>query len=245
MPDFEDQIAAAGFLQQPDRRIGIDFDHRHGVRHRRRRRRTGRPPRPEARARVWRPWPAQPPSRKAAASITIVPPALRFIRPGMSRRSPFASTVSSEGSSIRRRDRREAAGAQGVVMGRQQFAQRMHAVAAHERRIFARAIQSVIVEQENPVLDALDDRLHQHRVVIFCDLVEIARERGFAVNRLRKIAARSRQRFYKRRSAKLAKICQRIVALMAGWAMRAIALMQEEIFAADRQARRLAQGSCR
>ena len=27
MPDFQDQIAAIGFFQQPDRRIGIDLDH--------------------------------------------------------------------------------------------------------------------------------------------------------------------------------------------------------------------------
>ena len=31
MPDFEDQIAAIGFFQQPDRWIGIDFDHGHGA----------------------------------------------------------------------------------------------------------------------------------------------------------------------------------------------------------------------
>jgi hypothetical protein len=26
MPDLQDQVAAAGILQQPDRRVGIDFD---------------------------------------------------------------------------------------------------------------------------------------------------------------------------------------------------------------------------
>ncbi len=28
MPDFQDQVASAGFLQQPDRRVGIDLDNR-------------------------------------------------------------------------------------------------------------------------------------------------------------------------------------------------------------------------
>src|SRR3954452_19718469 len=32
MPDLQDQIAAAGLLQQPDRRVGVHLDDRHGLR---------------------------------------------------------------------------------------------------------------------------------------------------------------------------------------------------------------------
>src|SRR5260370_41718284 len=32
MPDFQDQIASAGLLQQPDRRLCVDLDHAHGLR---------------------------------------------------------------------------------------------------------------------------------------------------------------------------------------------------------------------
>ena len=139
-------------------------------------------------------------------SSTIVPPALRFIRPGISRCSPFASTASSDGSPFARRDRRKAAGAQGVVVGGQQFAQGVHAVAAHGGRMFARGIEHVVVEQENPVLGSLDDRLDQDRIVIFRDLVEIAGQRGLTVNGLREIAARSRQRFDEGRCAESSEI---------------------------------------
>ena len=59
-------------------------------------------------------------------------------------------------------------------------------------------------------------------------------QRSFVVNPLREIAARSRQRFDEGGSAQLAKIRQRVVALMAQWSMRTIAIVQEEIFAADR-----------
>ena len=74
-------------------------------------------------------------------------------------------------------------------MGGEQFADRTHAVARYERRIFSRAKERVIVEQEDAILDPFDDRLHQYRVVILRHLIEVARQRRFAVNGLREVAA--------------------------------------------------------
>ena len=79
-------------------------------------------------------------------------------------------------------------------MGGEQFTEAVHAVACDGRRIFSRAIERVVVEQENAILDPFDDRLDQHGVVIFHDVIEIPNERGFAVDGLREIAARSRER---------------------------------------------------
>ena len=79
-------------------------------------------------------------------------------------------------------------------MDGEQFTDGVHAVARDGRRIFSRAIEHVVVEQENAILACLDDRLDQDRVVILHHLVEIPNERGFAVNGLREIAARSRER---------------------------------------------------
>ena len=86
-------------------------------------------------------------------------------------------------------------------MGGEQFTEGVHAVACDGRRIFSRAIEHVIVEQENAILDPFDDRLDQDGVVILHDVIEIANERGFAVNGLREIAARSRERLDEGRSA--------------------------------------------
>jgi len=101
-----------------------------------------------------------PPSLKAALPSTIVHRAQ--IHPsGNIRCSPFASTG-------RAKDRhRQALPAKGRApqvrrYGLTQFAQRVHAIAAHEGRMFARAKERVVVEQENPVLGTIDDRLNQH-----------------------------------------------------------------------------------
>ena len=79
-------------------------------------------------------------------------------------------------------------------MGSEQFANGVHAVARDGRRIFSRAIKRFVVEHENAILCPLDDRLDQDRVVILHDVIEIANQRGFAVDDLREIAARSRER---------------------------------------------------
>ena len=133
------------------------------------------------------------------------------------------------------RSRRQAAGAQGVVMGGEQFAEGVHAIACDGGRIFSRAIERVVVEQKNAILDPFDDRLDQHGVVIFHHLIEIANERGFAVNGLREIAARSRERLDEGRSAQCPETGDRVAALMSRRAMRAMAVVQEEIFAAERR----------
>jgi hypothetical protein len=76
----------------------------------------------------------------------------------------------------------------------EQFTEGVNAISRDGRRIFSRAIDHIVVEQEDTILASLDDRLDQHRVVILDDFVEIPNERGFAVNGLCEIAARPRQR---------------------------------------------------
>ena len=65
-------------------------------------------------------------------------------------------------------------------------------------------------------------------------LFEISKQRRYVVNGLREIAARSGQGFDEGRSAQPPEMCQRIVTLMSGGTMGAMAVMQEKIFAAER-----------
>jgi hypothetical protein len=120
-------------------------------------------------------------------------------------------------------------------MDGEQFADAVHAVTRDGRRILSRAIQHVIVEQENAILDSLDDRLDQDRIIILHDVIEIANQRGFAVNGLREIAARSRERLDEGRSAQATEAGDGVAALMPRRAMRAVAVVQEEIFTAERR----------
>ena len=84
--------------------------------------------------------------------------------PEFRERSPFAGTASSDGVAAREASRRKAAGAQRFVMGGQAIRGCVRTPSpATDGRIFSRAIQHLIVEQENPVFAALDDRLHQDR----------------------------------------------------------------------------------
>src|SRR3954467_3896685 len=130
-------------------------------------------------------------------------------------------------------------------MDGEQFTNGVYAIARDERRIFARAIEHVIVEQEHAILCPFDDRLDQHRVVILHDVVEISSERGFAVNGLREIAARSRERLDECHSAQSPETVDRVAALMACGAMRAMAVVQEEVFTAKRRHAGLAQDAAR
>jgi hypothetical protein len=118
-------------------------------------------------------------------------------------------------------------------MGGEQLAQTAHAIAAHEGWVFAREKERVVVEQENPVLDPIDNRLDQDGVVISRDIIEISGDRGFAMNRLCEIAARPRQRLDERRCTQACEIRQRVVAFMPRRAIRAMTVVQEEIFTAD------------
>src|SRR5580698_1376582 len=108
----------------------------------------------------------------------------------------------------------------------------MHAVAFEHRRKFACRIDDVIVEQKDPVFEAACDRLHQHRIVMWRDAVKISAERGFAVDRLRKVAARSRQRLEKGASVQRSKIAESIWAVVALGTQRTVARAQKEIVAA-------------
>ena len=54
-------------------------------------------------------------------------------------------------------------------------------------------------------------------------------------NHLRKVAARSHERFDERCSAEFSQIFERVLALMTRAAMRAVPIVQEEIFAAQRR----------
>ncbi len=126
----------------------------------------------------------------------MVPPALRFIRPGMSQRSPLGSTTSSAVSRLivteageRPRDM------QGRVVRDQQIADRMHAIAQNKRRIFPRRIKHLVIQHKNPVFDSGSKRLDQYRIVVSRNLIEISEQRGFVINRLCEITARSGQGF--------------------------------------------------
>src|SRR6478752_1280565 len=120
-------------------------------------------------------------------------------------------------------------------MGSEQFTNGVHAVTRDGRWIFSRAIKHIVVEQENAILWSLDDRLDQDRVVILHDVIEIANQRGFAVNSLREIAARPRERLDEGCSAQFRKAGDRVAALMAHRTMRTVAVVQEEIFTAERR----------
>ena len=102
-------------------------------------------------------------------------------------------------------------------------------------RIFARGKENLVVEQKDPVLVSGNDRLHQDRVVILRDLIEVSKQRGFVVHGLREIAARSGQRFDEGRAAQFREMRQRILALVSGGTMGAMPVMQKEIFAAERR----------
>ena len=102
-------------------------------------------------------------------------------------------------------------------------------------RMLARGKENLVVEQKNPILVAGNDRLHQDRVVILRDLVEVSNQRGLVMHGLREVAARSRQRFDEGRAAQFRKMRQRILALVPGGAMGAVPVMQKEVFAAERR----------
>ena len=120
-------------------------------------------------------------------------------------------------------------------MGGQEIANGVPPSPDNEGRMLARAKEHLIVEQKNPILVACNDRLHQDRVVILRDLAEVSNQRGLVVHGLREIAARSRQRFDEGRAAQVSKNAQRVLALVPGWAMGAMPVMQKEIFAAERR----------
>src|SRR5665213_535687 len=101
--------------------------------------------------------------------------------------------------------------------------------------MFPRHIDHLAIEQEHPVFDSGDDRLDQYRVVIVRDLIEIANQCSFVMKALREIAARAEQRFDESGSAQFPEMRKRVVALMAGAAKAAMAVMQEEILAAKRR----------
>ena len=126
-------------------------------------------------------------------------------------------------------------------MDGEQFTNGLYAVACDGRRIFSRAIEHVIVEQKNAILAPFDDWLDQDRVVILHDVIEIANQRRLAVNDLREIAARSRERLDEGCAAQPRETVDGIAALMTGRAMRAVAVMQEEIFTAERRHAGLSQ----
>src|SRR5580692_3806557 len=113
------------------------------------------------------------------------------------------------------------------------IAEAPRAVAFECRREFARRINDLIVEQKDPVFQARDNRLHQDRIVVQCDAVKISAERNLIADRLRKIAARSRQRFQECASVQLPEIVESVLALMPCGTERAVASAQEEIVAAE------------
>ena len=107
MPDFQDQIAAIGLLQQPDRRIGVDFDHRYGAG-------LATDPTNRSTAATRSPSARVAPSpvhrrSEGGDSNTIVPPALRFIRPGIFPPFAFRRHGVERGIVHRRRSWRQAA----------------------------------------------------------------------------------------------------------------------------------------
>src|ERR1700730_16997307 len=108
----------------------------------------------------------------------------------------------------------------------------MLAVAFERRRKFARRIDGLIVEQKDPVFEAACDRLHQYRIVMRRDVVQISIELGFAVDCLRKVAARSRQWLEEGASVQRSKIVESIPAFVAFGTQRAVARAQKEIVAA-------------
>ena len=100
-------------------------------------------------------------------------------------------------------------------MGSEQFANGVHAIARHEGWIFSRAKKRVTVEQKDAILAPFDDGLNQHGVVVLRHLIEVADKRPLAVNGLREIAARSRERLDEGRAAQSTEIRYRVAALMA------------------------------
>src|ERR1700674_5266630 len=101
--------------------------------------------------------------------------------------------------------------------------------------MFARPIHHLIIQQKDSVLDPFDHRLYQDRVVILRNLIEISDKRGFAVQDLREVAARSEQRLDEGRSTRLSEMFERVRAIMTRGATGAVPVMQEEIFAAQRR----------
>src|SRR6266851_3935491 len=82
---------------------------------------------------------------------------------------------------------------------------------------------------------SFEHRLYQDRVVILRNLIEISNKRGFAVQDLREVAARSEQRLDEGRCARLSEMFERVPAVMTRGATGAVPVMQEEIFAAQRR----------
>ncbi len=131
------------------------------------------------------------------------------------------------------RNRGETAGSQTRIVRDQKIADRARAIARHRRWVFPRGIDHLVIEQKNPVLGPAGQRLDQDRVVTLRDLVEIARERGFAVHGLREIAARPEQRLDEGGRAQCPEIAESVCALMPGGTKRATAVIEEEIVAAE------------
>ncbi len=117
----------------------------------------------------------------------------------------------------------------------QQFAEPADAVAEDCRGIFSRGVENIVVEHEDAVFQARHDRLHQDRVVIPGNPVDIFVQGGLAVHGLREIATRSLQRLDEGRRAQHSEIFQRIAAFMPGRAVRAVSLVQEKIMPAKRR----------
>ncbi len=160
MPDFQDQITAIEIFQQPDRRIGIDLDDLDGIRiaadvDEHIDRSDTKPERTGGLSRQG--------DRRFAGLLPAPSCPPRSIHPpGISRRSPFAGTASSDGSCSAMEAGERPRRARCRYGQSSKFANGVHAIARHEGQIFSRAKKRVIVEQKDAILDPFDDRLDQH-----------------------------------------------------------------------------------
>src|SRR6266481_1058797 len=204
-PDFQDQIAPAGFLQQPDRWAGVDLDHpccfrvpadirKHVDRGDAKSKRLDGILREYQRGLGTRGF------EDHRSSCTQVHP------PGNVPTFAFGQHDVERNVAVYG-NRRKTAGSQSRVMRDQQVADGAATIAQHKGRIFSGGINDLVVEQENPVFDSRDNRLNQYRVVVLRNLMEISNQRGLAVNGLRKIAARTLQRFDECRFPQFLEMC--------------------------------------
>ena len=121
-----------------------------------------------------------------------MPPALRFIWPAISQRSPLGSTTSGEASrSIVAAAGERPRDLQACVVRGQQIPDWAHAIAPNSRRIFPRRVKDLVIQHKNPVFGSRGKRLDQYRIAVSRNLIEISKQRGFAMNGLCEIATRS------------------------------------------------------
>jgi len=182
VPDFQDQVAATGFLQQPDRGVGVYFDNPRRIRlsadtgkhvH-------GGDAEPERSRGLSSPVASA--ASDGGASSTIVPPALRFMRPGISQRSPLGSTMSSEASGVAETGEKTAP------------AQTLHCARSTDRQstarhrltptadIFWRNTRARRRAGKSRYSFSCGNRLDQYRIVILRNLVQISGKQRLAAN---------------------------------------------------------------